>query len=407
MKRISSLIFIVLMAIVALAQVPELTVEQNLEDYDYAVKYLEDNYAGFPNKVVDSTRADYESMKARLRTQVEQGERTGWDAVAQYTAWFDDFHTRLNYSARNEKGNWESYGDRYRSRKPIDYNAFMEEYRPKAVACKVTDKTFLIRFPSCDGNPDMEWIKGSIMDFKESGCENLVLDIRDNGGGSDVYFNPYWELLYDHEGTEPAVEYRNSPEHRKMLLKEFQDSGVPQEFIMGIQAIFPMIEGIEYLPQPLLRQILPMFSDSQNVSMQDLMGVLGKLNQSGGDFSVDTYRLNEISDDVRKAALIIDNGVASSGEQMVRSIKATSDRTTVYGRDNTLGCLDFSNINVVEMPNCHLSFSSPMTRTIGLPDGGIDATGIAPDILIPLPLPARLTDNIDEWVIWVAEQLEK
>ena len=150
-----------------------------------------------------------------------------------------------------------------------------------------------------------------------------------------------------------------------------------------------------------------MFSDSQNVSMQDLMGVLGKLNQSGGDFSVDTYRLNEISDDVRKAALIIDNGVASSGEQMVRSIKATSDRTTVYGRDNTLGCLDFSNINVVEMPNCHLSFSSPMTRTIGLPDGGIDATGIAPDILIPLPLPAHLTDNIDEWVIWVTEQLEK
>ena len=135
---------------------------------------------------------------------------------------------------------------------------------------------------------------------------------------------------------------------RKMLLKEFQDSGVPQEFIMGIQAIFPMIEGIDYLPQPLLRQILPMLSDSQNVSMQDLMGVLGKLNQSGGDFSVDTYRLNQVSDAVRKAALIIDNGVASSGEQMVRSIKATSDRTTVYGRDNTLGCLDFSNINVVQ-----------------------------------------------------------
>ena len=27
--------------------------------------------------------------------------------------------------------------------------------------------------------------------------------------------------------------------------------------------------------------------------------------------------------------------------------------------------------------------------------------------LIDLLLPARLTDNIDEWVIWVAEQLEK
>jgi hypothetical protein len=27
-------------------------------------------------------------------------------------------------------------------------------------------------------------------------------------------------------------------------------------------------------------------------------------------------------------------------------------------------------------------------------------------VRIDLPLPARLTDNIDEWVIWVADQLE-
>ena len=37
----------------------------------------------------------------------------------------------------------------------------------------------------------------------------------------------------------------------------------------------------------------------------------------------------------------------------------------------------------------------------------LDAVGISPDVRIDLPLPARLTDIIDEWVIWVAEQLEK
>jgi len=47
-----------------------------------------------------------------------------------------------------------------------------------------------------------------------------------------------------------------------------------------------------------------------------------------------------------------------------------------------------------------------MSRRAGLPETGIDAIGIAPDVRIPLPLPARLTDNIDEWVIWVAQQLE-
>lgn len=110
---------------------------------------------------------------------------------------------------------------------------------------------------------------------------------------------------------------------------------------------------------------------------------------------------------VGKAALIIDNGIASSGEQMVREIHATSDRTTIYGRDNTMGCLDYSSLINLEMPNCQIYFSCPMSRIMGLPETGIDATGIAPDVRIDLPLPAKLTDNVDEWVIWVAEQLEK
>ena len=121
----------------------------------------------------------------------------------------------------------------------------------------------------------------------------------------------------------------------------------------------------------------------------------------------DNIHLEQVSDAVRRAALIIDNRVASSGEALVECLKATSNRTTVYGRDNTEGCLDFANCNQVPMPNSGIDISVPMSRRVGLPETGIDATGIAPDVRIPLPLPARLTDNIDEWVIWVAEQLEK
>ena len=48
-----------------------------------------------------------------------------------------------------------------------------------------------------------------------------------------------------------------------------------------------------------------------------------------------------------------------------------------------------------------------MTRSYRLPDRGIDPTGIAPDVRIPLPLPDVLTDNVDEWTKWVAADLEK
>ena len=121
----------------------------------------------------------------------------------------------------------------------------------------------------------------------------------------------------------------------------------------------------------------------------------------------DAESTKQVSDAVRRAALIIDNRVASSGEALVECLKATSNRTTVYGRDNTEGCLDFANCNQVPMPNSGIDISVPMSRRVGLPETGIDATGIAPDVRIDLPLPSRLTDNIDEWVIWVAEQLEK
>ena len=32
--------------------------------------------------------------------------------------------------------------------------------------------------------------------------------------------------------------------------------------------------------------------------------------------------------------------------------------------------------------------------------------GIAPDVIIPLPMARKFTDNIDEWVQWVAEDLK-
>ena len=102
-----------------------------------------------------------------------------------------------------------------------------------------------------------------------------------------------------------------------------------------------------------------------------------------------------------------DNHVGSSGEGCVLKAKVCSNRTTVYGRDNTAGCIDYANIYYVTVPNCKLYLQVPMSREIGLPETAIDPTGIAPDVRIELPLPKTLTDNVDEWVTWVAEHLEK
>ena len=407
MKRILFFTFCLFLGLMALAQMPELTVEQHLEDYDFAVKYIEDNYAGFPNKVNDSTLADYDAMKSRLRGQVASGQSTCWNAVAEYTGWFNDFHTRLCLNNVDSKGRIRPATDKYRQQLPIYYDELMEEYNPQPMAVKVTPKTFLVRFPSCYGDITMKWIEGSINAFYESGCENLILDIRGNSGGSDLYWNPYWNLLADHDGEICDVEFRNSAAYRDSLLQELRAENVPAEIIQGVQAVFPMLQSIKFVPGSIVRQFLVNLTDGQAFSFANLQNVLESLSHLELMSGKNTLPVSEVNDAVRRAALIIDNTVASSGEALVEILKATSNRTTIYGRDNTMGCLDFSNCNQVVMPNCGINVSVPMSRRIGLPETGIDMVGIAPDVRIDLPLPARLTDNIDEWVIWVAEQLEK
>ena len=79
----------------------------------------------------------------------------------------------------------------------------------------------------------------------------------------------------------------------------------------------------------------------------------------------------------------------------------------MVGKDHSLGCLDYANAGRVTLPKTGYKFSLPLTCSMGLPQTGIDTTGIVPDVTIPLNYPTSLTDNVDEWVYWGAKWLSK
>lgn len=330
-------------------------------DLDWAIHELEVNYAGFPTKTnTPEKRNEYEALKARLYKEVKEKKCDELDAVGILFGWFGDNHLHPGMASLRKymKKRTEN----------VSQKEGMEEYAPTAMTCKVDDETFLIRFPSCDGDPTLEWVKESVKNYLASGCKHLIIDIRGNGGGRDMYYEPYKELLFDKEGISVGADIRNTPDHIKYMKKIVKE--------------LPWIEEVIERMEKSDENFVPLVEDEI--------------------INYDTIHPLPL-----KAAIIIDSGVASSGEQMVLDLKVCSSRTTTYGKGNTMGCLDFSNVRRVDLPSSGISTGIPMTVSRRLPNQGIDETGIAPDIRIPLPLPKKLTDNVDEWVLWVANEMKK
>ena len=363
MKQRIHLIITILLTIAISANGQETKKDQaislGLKDYEGAVYEVENNYAGFSSKTSSPVKLEeYLKLKEKLHKDILNG-REGADAVGELYGWFGDYHLR---TALAEHGKYRKTRKEY-----VSTTKGMREYNPQAIALKVDNETFLIRFPSCEGDPSLEWVNESIEAYKKSQCKYLIIDIRGNGGGQDTYYKPYLKLLYDRESLSKGVEIRNSKDN--------------------ISYVKTQVERLPWLQE--------VVSNAEN-SNEDFIPLV-----EDHIIKYDTIYSLPI-----KAAIIIDSNVASSGEQMILDIKGCSSRTIVYGKGNTLGCLDYSNTRRADMRGCGITTYVPMTRSSRLPDNGIDETGIAPDVRISLPLPKILTNNIDEWVLWVAKDLK-
>ena len=243
----------------------------------------------------------------------------------------------------------------------------MDEYHPKPMSCKVDDDTWLIRFPSCDNT--REWAEQSAREYLASGCSNLIIDIRSNGGGRDDSYQPFFQLLFDtpdcsRDGA--MLRYTEASIKRCGLTDErLKELGLPTDFANTPEYVVWVKDGA-------------------------------------------TFHFDSISSFPKKAAIIVDNSVASSGEELILDARLASKRTKIYGHDNTMGCVDTGNCPHFTPAGRSITIQYPMSYSTRYEKGtGVDPTGIAPDVRITLPYPKRLTDNIDEWVLWVAEDLKR
>lgn len=346
----------------SLRRLMDTAINYSLESYEFAIKELEQNYAGFPWVVTEDRRPEYEKVKQEYRDSIASGLMYGPDGISEMCYFMQDYHLGCTYRI---------WSKRFPLKWP-DYSRQMKVYDPKPLARKINEKTFLLRFPTCQGDDEyVKWTRQAVDQYRRSGCEQLIVDIRGNGGGADWQYYPIFQLLYLQPGKTHGMLLRNTKDNRDRWQPWIKDNE-------ELKAV--MDSAAAHSSEPFFAM-----TEEYSILKED---------------HVDPRR-------PQKTAIIIDRSVGSSGEQLLLDVKAVAPDVRLYGRDNTLGCIDISNVTAVRLPHVPNTIHIPTTVSYRVVNGEglIDGKGIEPDVRISLPLPDTLSDNVDSWVRWVAENM--
>ena len=246
------------------------------------------------------------------------------------------------------------------------------------IALYLDDSTFYLRIPSFYSNTGNEFVLKHWDEIMSR--PNLIIDIRNNGGGQDNYYEELEKLIYTKPFETKGVEWYAS----KGNIKYFEDAMKKGEIRDGEEG------------------------------MQWTEALVGAMKKNIGGFVTHPYSLNNnhiigkkdtIYSMPRKVGIIINEGNASSAEQFLIAARQ-SDKVILFGNCNTAGVLDYSNITPNPLPSNNYQLWCPMTRSKRLPENPIDNIGIAPDVIIPFPATEQLYDKLDVWVYFVKNYLE-
>jgi len=266
----------------------------------------------------------------------------------------------------------------------VSDNALLYSYIPEypnganvyPLALSLGDSTFYLRIPSfMDDNAEVLTRKH----WDEiTSKPNLIIDIRNNGGGQDNYFQILTDLIYNNPYESKGVEWYATENNIRMYEKAIEDGEIRDGE-----------EGITWA-KTLLEE---MKKNKGKFVIHPLMG---------SDKTI-------INDTVYKypsrVGIIINEGNASSAEQFLLEARMSS-KTVLFGNCNTAGVLDYSNAISENLPSGKFRLIFPMTRSRRLPENPIDNIGITPDVIIPFPSNYQLYDRLDQWVYYVKSYLE-
>ncbi|QXU50124.1 peptidase S41 [Chryseobacterium sp. D764] len=327
-----------------------------VQPYTIGIKKIGDVYKGFIIQSGAENWKPYE-LKLILTTDKTKGtyylrdksgqEITNVRFIGKNYLEINDFTLKRVSPKFEREENIETYLEAASAEKP-----FLKE---------INKTTLLLRIPSFNGalKKDIDSVITANQSKIES-TENLIIDIRNNGGGSDNSFAKIIPYLYTNPIRSVRTQFYSTKLNNQRMLEfyeNYQKYGIPAE-------------EREYLKKAYdkLSQNLGKF-----VSLQDDGNIVG------------INKMDKISPYPKNVGIIINERNGSTAEEFLLAAKQ-SKKVKLFGT-TTAGVLDISNMYFLPSPCNEFKLGYSLSKSFRIPDMAIDGKGIQPDYYIDKTIP--------------------
>ena len=233
--------------------------------------------------------------------------------------------------------------------------------------------TLYLRIPSFDGRHKKS-IDDVLLANKEKilSTENLIIDLRNNGGGSDVSFDELLPFLY----TNPV---------RK----------IEALFLSTTLNNQRMLELINNAEQYGLDEKLKQWAQQSYDKLEKHLGEF--INLEDEDITID--RRDTIYTYPKNIGIIIHERNGSTTENFLLAARQ-SKKVKLFGT-TTVGALDISNMYWAISPCEEIALIYGLSKSLRIPDMAIDGIGVQPDYYLDKTIPQY------KWVEFVNEILNQ
>lgn len=326
-----------------------------IAQYKIGIKKIEDEYIGF---IIESGVETWTKGQVKLRFRITPDKTNSVFYMLDRSAVESNFVTMIGR-------NYLQMGNHFLSRiyPKIEEDPKYDQYIRSLFAEKpyieqLNETTLYFRMPSflLSHKSSIDSIL-NVYREKILSTRNLIIDIRNSGGGSDASFRSIIPFLYTNPIRTVGVEFLSTELNNQMMFDFATD------------------------PKFGLDDETKKWAKESYYKLQSKLGQFVNLNES----VVSIIEKDTIYPYPHNVGIIINEGNASASEQFLLAAKQ-SKKVKLFGV-NTFGALDMSNMNFVDSPCKEFQLGYTTSRSMRIPGFTIDDKGIQPDFYLDKSIP--------------------